>query len=200
MNRHSDDTISYYDDRAEAYARATVDIEMAPLYAPFLSMIPRGGKILDAGCGSGRDTKAFLALGYDVAAFDASESMARLATRLTGAPVAVMRFQELAYDQVFDGIWASASLLHVPITELAEVTDRLVRALRSGGVLYASFKQGDGERVDAGRLFTDMNEARLERFLSGRHSLGIIRMWSTSDVRPEHANQVWMNVLMQKRT
>lgn len=198
MNRHSENTIQYYDDHAEGYARSTVGIEFSSLYEPFLRMVPKGGRILDAGCGSGRDAKAFLDLGYNVIAIDASERMAMLASQLIGPPVSVMRFQEMSYDQAFDGVWACASLLHVPRPEIAGVIDRMARSLRLGGVLYASFKQGERERLEGVRLFNDMTEGQIEQVFSGFPSLSIVRIWITADIRPERVGEQWVNVLVRK--
>jgi trans-aconitate methyltransferase len=71
------------------------------------------GHILDAGCGSGRDSSYFLDKGFDVSAFDASAELAKLASQLIHRPVTVCQFNEYESDKPFDGIWACASLLHV---------------------------------------------------------------------------------------
>jgi SAM-dependent methyltransferase len=145
-----DPTLAYYEDQAEAFFAETVDVDMAPLYARFLARIPAGGHILDAGCGSGRDALAFRKLGYAVTAFEASPTLARLASNYCGLPVEVRRFQEIEWQDAFDGIWACASLLHVPPVELPEVLRRLGRALKTDGVLYVSFKYGSDERDHGG--------------------------------------------------
>jgi 2-polyprenyl-3-methyl-5-hydroxy-6-metoxy-1,4-benzoquinol methylase len=130
-----------------------------------------GGDILDAGCGSGRDTLAFRTAGYNVTAFDASPEMCRMARQYAKTNVIHMTFQEVVWRHAFDGIWACASLLHVPQVELYEVLRRLFNALRSSGVLYASFKHGSGKRTVDGRSFTDMTEpepfAQIHRFQFG---------------------------------
>lgn len=102
--------------------------------------------------------------GYAVTAIDASQEMCAFASRLLQQEVRQLRFQELDYDACFDGIWACASLLHVPERQQAEVFHRLMRALVPGGVLYASWKYGETERTEAssGRLFCDMTEQRAE--------------------------------------
>ena len=151
MNQHSDSTIRYYDDHADQYVRDTAGVEMQPLYVPFLELISPGGKILDAGCGSGRDGMAFKDRGFVVTAIDASETMANHASRLLTQPVSVVRLEDVAFTSEFDGIWACASLLHVPRHEIDDVLLRLIRALKPHGVCFLSFKEGDGERKDGGR-------------------------------------------------
>jgi SAM-dependent methyltransferase len=199
MNRHFktvEDTIRYYDEHADEYVRNTVAVEMESLYGPFLNLIPDGGKILDAGCGSGRDTKAFLERGYEVVAIDASEAMAKAASNLTGLPASVLQIQDIKFQDEFDGIWACASLLHIPRAELDDVLCRFRRALRSAGVCYASFKEGKGDRVEEGRLFTDFTQERLRDYIRSHTTFEIEHLWVAEDVR-QRRNVRWVNVLLR---
>jgi len=120
--------VDYYEAQAETYYRSTVGLDMSSIYPRFLSELSPGAHIADAGCGSGRDAKAFLERGYVVTAFDASPRMANLASAYTGQKCHVLRFQEMEFRREFDGIWACASLLHVP----EERDGRSVQTLRSG--------------------------------------------------------------------
>jgi SAM-dependent methyltransferase len=172
---------------------------MVPLYKPFLDLIPAGGRILDAGCGSGRDSKAFLDRGYSVLSIDASSKMVSATTELTGQQAVRLSLQDIKSDSEFDGIWACASLLHVPFTELPDTFFRLARALRPSGVIYASFKAGTGERQQGGRLFSDMNESSIGELLAGIDDLEIAELWHTGDLRPDHSDK-WLNLLLQGRT
>ncbi len=191
-----DPTTRYYTENAQAFFADTLAVAMDPLYARFLPHIPAGGHILDAGCGSGRDTRAFLDRGYRVTAFDASPTLAALAEHHTGRPVQVLRFQDLAWRREFDGIWACASLLHVPAAELPAALRRLVLALRPGGTLYASFKYGRGEREHQGRRFTDLDQAGLQALLSQVPDLRELETWITEDLRPGRAAERWLNTLL----
>lgn len=191
-----DTTTRYYTENAQAFFADTVAVSMDSLYARFLPHIPPGGYILDAGCGSGRDTLAFLQKGYHVTAFDASSTLATLAERHTGQPVQVLRFQDLAWRREFDGIWACASLLHVPAADLPEALGRLALALRPGGILYASFKYGQGSREHGGRRFTDIDEAGLRALLAQVPGLTELETWVTEDLRPGRAAERWLNTLL----
>lgn len=108
---------------------------------------------MDAGCGSGRDTKVFLRRGYVVTAMDASAEMARLASAYTGLQIHHLRFEKMEFTSAFDAIWASASLLHEPRVSLQTVLERVIAALQPGGICYISFKLGDGERTEGGAKF-----------------------------------------------
>jgi SAM-dependent methyltransferase len=196
MNQPSE-TIRYYNDHADEYVKDTVDLNMEALYLPFLQMVPAGGKVLDAGCGSGRDTKAFLERGYTVTAIDASEKMVEVTTQLTGRPAQQLRLQDIDYQDEFDGIWACASVLHISATEIEGVMKGLFRALRLSGVCYLSFKEGKGERFDRNRRFLDFTASCLEQCLSHHPNVEIIRIWTTDDVRPSQTNQ-WVNALVRK--
>ena len=108
------DSIDYYNKYAAKVFEETVDQDMSEIRTEFLNLLEEGDTILDLGCGSGRDSLIFYELGYDVTAMDASEEMCKLAEIHTGLEVLHMTFEEMDFDSVFDGIWACASLLHVP--------------------------------------------------------------------------------------
>lgn len=199
MTDMTQSTEHWYRRHAARYARDTLTVDMAPLRARFLAHLPAtGAHLLDAGCGAGRDARAFRDLGHVVTAFDASPELATLASAHLGRPVAVLRFQDLDDTEDFDGIWACASLLHVPATELPGVIARLRRALRTGGVLYASFKYGRGERVDAGRRFTDLDETGLQGLFGSVAGWQLLEHWISQDQRPGRRQQAWLNMIAAK--
>jgi 2-polyprenyl-3-methyl-5-hydroxy-6-metoxy-1,4-benzoquinol methylase len=191
------ETISYYDSNAEKFFRDTVNVDMEPLHKPFLALIPLGGSILDAGCGSGRDALRFLQSGFHVEAFDASAEMCALASKLTGLNVAHQRFDQIQYASQFDGIWACASVLHVARDETLPVIERLATALRPGGVIFLSFKNRDEVWSAGGREFTGYTSESFRQLLHGQESLSEIHMWTTDDVRPDR-NETWLNALLRR--
>ena len=105
-------TIGYYNENAESFYDSTVNVEMQSLYQEFLPLVKPAGHILDAGCGSGRDSKAFLTQGFKVTAIDASSELADYATELIEQTVIVTDFQSFRSEAIFDGIWACASLAY----------------------------------------------------------------------------------------
>ena len=192
------ETINYYNQNAAEFAAATDQIDMTALYTEFLPLVKTGGLILDAGCGSGRDAAYFKHLGFNVSAFDASSELAKIASQRLKQPVAVQQFEQLNDHELYDGIWCCASLLHVAADNLVSVLGRLQQALKPGGVLYASFKYGDGEREVNGRCFTDMNEEKLKNLVAKASSLSISKTWLTQDQRPERKQENWLNALLFK--
>jgi SAM-dependent methyltransferase len=189
-------SINYYDENSRAFVVDTAQVDMGQLYEPFLNCIPEGGRILDLGCGSGRDTKYFMDKSYEVVAIDASEKMVEATKRLANANVLQLRFDQMKFENEFDGIWACASLLHVPETALKNVLELCLHALRPTGVIYASFKYGSAQRFERGRLFTDFNEEKLNVLVSSlAHDL-TLNHWVTQDARPDRNNEQWINALI----
>jgi len=147
-----DGTLQFYRDNAQAYA----DWAKAPStrLVRFLGLLPPGGSILELGCGAGNHSAVMLSEGFAVRATDGSPEMAAIASRRLGHPVEAMLFDQLDAREAYDGVWASACLLHVPRDELESILGRIHRALKPSGVFYASFKIGDGDgRDNLGRYY-----------------------------------------------
>ncbi|AEM74892.1 class I SAM-dependent methyltransferase [Caldicellulosiruptor acetigenus] len=196
-----DQTIKYYDDNAIEFFINTKDANMENLYKLFLKYIPEGGKILDLGCGSGRDTKYFLGKGYDVVAVDGSIEMVKLSTEYTGKKTLHMTFQEIDFEEEFDGIWACASLLHVRRDEISSILYKIYHALKPNGVLYSSFKYGDKEEYrDDGRFFNYYDEKSFNELIKKLGYFDILEILITNDVRKDRENEKWLNVIVKKKT
>ena len=192
------ETLDFYDQNAEEFASGTMAADMSETRSRFTAHIPPKGIILDFGCGSGRDTKAFLDSGFRVEAVDGSEELCALASAYTGITVRKMLFNELDSQDRYDGIWACASILHLPRTELAEVIRKLEKALKYGGVLYTSFKYGEYEGMRNGRYFTDFTEESLQAFWHSVTDLQIFDIWCTQDVRSDRKERQWINLLARR--
>ncbi len=189
-------TNQYYHENAQSFFDTTVNVDVQKLYDRFLPRINEQGKILDAGCGSGRDSKNFLNLGYKIVAFDANESLVELASEYLGQAVTQATFESFNAEPCsFDGIWACASLLHVPSDELPRTLSHLAEMLKPNGVFYCSFKYGKTEQVRNGRYFTDMNEHSLVQILSDT-KLNIEETWVSSDARPGREAEQWLNAIL----
>ncbi len=190
-------TDDYYNQHANEFISTTFAVEMERLYEPFLTNLPDNARILDVGCGSGRDTLAFKRLGYQVEAIDSSEELVKHASALTGIKVRHQSFYDLEEDAVYDGIWACASLLHCERPRLFEVVLKLIQALKPNGVLYMSFKYGNQDREHNGRMFTDLNETQAEALLQQYPNIALLQQWLSIDQRPERSEK-WLNLLWKK--
>lgn len=143
-----EDTLQFYRDNADAYARREITSRQARL-TRFLALLPSGANILELGCGAGADSAQMLAVGFDVRPTDGSPELAAEASRRLGRPVETLLFHDLDEVEAYDGVWANACLLHVPRSELAQVLTLIWRALKPGGHFYASFKAGEEDGRDA---------------------------------------------------
>lgn len=190
-------TIDYYQNNANEFFNGTINVDMSNIYQHFTKGLPTGSLILDAGCGSGRDSKAFLDMGYQVEAFDASSEMVKRASKYTGLDVKHAVFDDVNAVDKYDAIWCCASLLHVPESDLPTTLAKLATALKPNGIWYLSFKYGDTQREKDGRLFTDINEQRLTELVSSLSNIDISSTWITEDNRPDR-NEKWLNVILVK--
>jgi SAM-dependent methyltransferase len=188
---------NYYDNKAKQFFEATVDVDMSSMYEEFLSLIPKGSSILDAGCGSGRDAFSFQRLGFDVTAMDASKELCGLASQLLNQEVHCLKFEDIEWVNNFDGIWACASLLHVERSALPDVFRQLSASLKKKGAIYASFKYGSSSRSVDGRDFTDMNETLVHELMKQVPQLRLIKSWVTSDQRQNRSDS-WLNIIISK--
>lgn len=169
-------TLDYYNQNADKFILGTLDVDMMTIQNKFISYIPEGGTILDLGCGSGRDSLFFIQKGYDVTAIDGSVEICRQAEKNIGKPVKNMTFDKLNYNSQFDGIWACATLLHVPSNEIRDVIGKIVDALKTGGYFYCSFKYGSYEGEREGRYYTDYTETSIDALFSDISALENVEM------------------------
>lgn len=191
------ETIDYYNQYADEFTQATLNVDMESLYQPFLAELPESARILDLGCGSGRDTLAFKNRGYQVDAIDYSEVLVERATQLTGIAVQQQSFYEIDIHDVYDGVWACASLLHCDRNRLPDVLKRIHSALHCGGICYMSFKYGTTDREKDGRAFTDLDEEQAKALLDQLHAVTVLKHWITVDMRPDRQEK-WLNLLWKK--
>ena len=167
----SERTLDHYNQRAEDFRAGTADHDVTQNIAALLDAIemPKPWRILDFGCGPGRDLKVFVARGHEAVGLDGSAQFAAMARADSGC--AVLQQDFLALDlpaKHFDGVYANASLFHVPSAELPRVLRELHATLKPGGVLFASIPRGDNsEGWNRGRygVYHDLESWR--RYLCG---------------------------------
>lgn len=193
-----DKTIEYYNQNADMFAQGTRLVDFTVVQERFAKMLPAGSRILDFGCGSGRDTKYFLEKGYRVEATDGSAELCKLASAFAGIEVKEMLFQDLDVSGKYEGIWACSSILHLSKKELLPVIQKMCDALKDNGVIYTSFKYGDFEGERNGRYFTDFTEDTFDKFIKVIPELTIEEEWITSDVRPGRGEEKWLNLILRK--
>jgi SAM-dependent methyltransferase len=167
MTARDQATLDFYEREALSYVAGTKSGVVRWL-GEFMQMLPAGARVLELGCGGGRDAETLLAHGFDVDPTDGAPAMAAQAERRLERPVKVMRFDELADIDVYDGVWAHASLLHAPRPALATILSAAFRALKPHGLFFANYKTGneDGrDRLDRYNNYPD-RQILLETYLS----------------------------------
>lgn len=194
-------TLDYYNKNSEEYFNSTLNVDMTNTYKAFLKLVPKGGKILDLGCGSGRDSMNFMKLGYEVTAVDGAKELAKKASVLLGKEVIVSTFEELELKEKFHGIWACASLLHIKREDLKIVLNNLYNNLEDNGVFYMSFKYGEKEYVDdKNRYFNCFTDESIISFINENTKFNILDLYITED-KLGRVNEIkWVNLICNKKS
>lgn len=207
-----ENTVNFYNDNAQAFIEQTFSLEMQSLYEPFIASLPATPqsqhRILDVGCGSGRDSLHFAQLGLDVTAIDGSTAFIDIAKQSNDQRNAYrsnIDWQHCTFEEIhqrnwqkqFMGIWACASLLHVPYAELPVLIDNLIDTLVDDGVFYASFKYGNSERLVDKRFFCDMDEDRWQAIKQKLNHDFSDTVWLTEDQRVDK-DEMWFNILIKR--
>lgn len=193
-------TIDYYNQNAKYYFDKTVNADMSKQYKLFLKYVKDNGKILDFGCGSGRDSLVFKNLGYQVFPIDGSIELCKLASEYTDLDVKCMDFNELKEKDFYDGIWACSTLLHVRKSELLNILKLLRDALKVDGVIYSSFVNGyDREEYKSdGRYFNDLNKDSFET-LSNESGLEIVEYSFNKSQVKSHDDVIWNSYVLRRK-
>lgn len=195
------DSIDYYNRFAKEYYEKTVNATMEEQLKKFMDLLPTGGAVLDLGCGSGRDSLLLVEEGFDVTSLDGAKKMCELAQIHVGQEVLNLTYDQLDFNEVFDGIWASASLVHEEPDNLPVTLQRVLDCLKSKGVMYLSFRHGDFIGFNSDINFYAYTEATLGSILeqcSEKQKIEIIDVFITRDSREEFLDNEWINIYIRK--
>ena len=192
-------TLDHYNHNAEAFWNGTKDHDVVQNYEAFLRPLAKGKKldILDLGCGPGRDVKYFQSLGHRTIGLDGSEVFCSMARRYTGCQILHQKFLSLNLSMhAFDGIFANASLFHVPSQELPRVLYDLHTALRPGGVLFLSNPRGNDEGWSGQRYGHYMQFDTSQKFLADA-GFKVVDFYYRPIGKPYH-EQPWLAIVAIK--
>ncbi|MDD6272101.1 MAG: methyltransferase domain-containing protein [bacterium] len=191
-------TLTYYNNNAYEYFDTTKMISLDNLYSIFLNYITTKGKILDFGCGSGRDSKYFKDKGYDVYLLDGSINLANIVETELGLKVKVQDFNDFDEKDKYDGVWACASLLHVKKENISNIILKIKNSIHDDGIIYISMKDGVGEEIDNfGRYYNYVNEKEFEELLKPLH-LKVDKYIKTNQRKDDSKNIIWHNFFIKK--
>jgi len=141
-------TIKTYEELAEDYHKTHFDINEIKNIADFFIQNLKGQKILDIGCGPGRDAKYFSEHNLEVTGIDLTSNFIKMASQnVPNAKFIQMDMRNLDFpENTFDGIWSCASFLHVPKDEAKNTLLGFRKILKPTGLIYLSVKQGNEEK------------------------------------------------------
>ena len=191
-------TIDYYNENAESFYQRTVGLDLIEIYEKFLKQVPDSCTILDVGCGSGRDTLYFLNNGYEVISIDASSEMVKLSSKLTNQNTSLLKIEDIAFKDQFEGIWACASLLHIDESKTTDVYHKLRDAMKMNGCCYSSYKYGNGTEVREGRYYSHYDEDSFQKMFENIEGLEIVELWDTLDLKEDGNDEKWLNILLTR--
>ena len=190
------DSIDYYERYAGVYYENTADLDLGEFLDRFLDLLPENAEVLDLGCGSGRDSLYLEDRGCYTTLLDGSKEMCKLAEIHTDKEVLNMTFEEMDFDEVFDGIWACASLLHVEERDMDRIMGKVIAALKPRGILYMSFQYGTAQEIRGNRFFHDYTEEGAYAMLKRQPGVKVLDIWTTPDAAGK--SRKWLNVLAKK--
>ena len=212
MNDLSLVTKESYDRTAELYADNVKNIapigQREEFFNLLKNLLKKGARILDLGCGSGRDAKAFSEMGLHVTGIDFSSELLKIAQ--LNAPSAIFYLMDinslLLPESSFEGVWASASLLHVEKAGLKHVLQRISHVLKPHGIFYLSVKKGTGEGLERDprygnteKFFSYFSEEEIQSYLE-QSSFNVLSI--TTDEKPSlsYHTHPWIRVFCKRST
>jgi SAM-dependent methyltransferase len=199
LNKIETSTLGHYNANAASFWEGTKDHDVSQNRAAFLGACVQKKPldILDFGCGPGRDLKYFKDLGHQAIGLDGCQEFARLAHQYTGCQILQQTFLDLKLPEAsFDGVFANASLFHVPSQELPRVLQQLHKTLRTGGILFTSNPRGNGEGWKGQRYGNYMELETSKSFLETAGFKILDHYYRPSNKPP--AEQLWLAIVSQK--
>ena len=193
-------TLAEYDRIAAAYRRGTADHDVSQNIAALLDEIEGEAPhvILDLGCGPGRDLRRFAELGHEAVGLDGVAAFVAMARAATGCEVLHQDFLTLDLPPArFDGIFANASLFHVPSSQLGRVLRELAASLKPGGVLFCSNPRGRNEEGWAGGRYGCFHDLETWRAYVEAAGFRELRHYYRPPGRPR-AQQPWLATVWRK--
>jgi hypothetical protein len=185
-------TDDYYITNAYKYTSensASLNVSMQEFYSFFEKYLNENDNILDIGFGSGRDSLYFSSK-YNVTSIDVIPDFIQHGKVIGLKDVQLQRIENIEYENMFNGIWACASLLHLDDEYLLKAIDKIIISSRKSCIFYVSFKYGDSENIIEGRYFNNMNEKKFFKIFN-RKEFSILKINVTDD-KLQRENK-WLN-------
>lgn len=209
MSEITVNTRAVYNSIADQYAESVEDLFAPAVREDFVSRIPKGGKVLDVGCAAGRDSRYFDSIGFEVVGVDFSDKLLDIAKeKAPGIQFVQQDVRDLQFpDASFDGIYASAVLLHLKREEVKPVLEKFYAMLKPNGILGIQVKEGEGEGVvketlsdGKARYFMYFGKEEVENMVKqAGFSLHKTFRYNEKDINPTWRDLFWISCLAYKR-
>ena len=193
-------TLGHYENNAESFRIGTKDHDVSQNIEAFLGALPKCKQldILDFGCGPGRDLNVFKQMGHRPTGLDGSKEFCKMTQKLSKFPILHQKFLHLELeDNSFDGVFANASLFHVPSLELSRVLKEIHSALRKGGILFSSNPRGSTEGWQGQRYGHYMEFEESQIYLK-QNGFKILDHYYRPSGKPREL-QPWLAIVSQRQ-
>lgn len=189
--------MDYYEKNAKEYVESTKNADMSAAREAFLRYMKKGGRILDLGCGSGRDLRYFLAEGYEAEGLEPCKAICAILSEDAALKIHHSDIQSFVPEKPYHGIWACASLLHLTGEEFMDFFSHIGWFLLPGGILYFSGKKGiqTGMASD-GRYFLEFSDELMRELFEKNSHLKVLESWESEDVTGRR-DFTWRNVIVK---
>ena len=189
---------SFYQNQAQAYFDQTFGVDPSLFLLPLVRHLSPGARILDVGCGAGRDMLWLTNMGYSCTGLDSSPALAELARRHTGQPVIEADFETFDFQEMdMDALLLVGALVHVPHERFQLILSRILRALKPQGHVLLAMKQGQGVQTRPdGRVFFLWSKDDLMPIFEDCGLICIEYFKQQSKIR---GSDIWMSFVLQSQ-
>jgi len=189
-------TIRTYDHTASSFATRWWNVHLDQALDSFSGRLKAQARVLDLGCGPGRDIALLRKRGHDVIGLDRSQGMIQEAQQRVGGKLIYGDMRNLPFSESLDGVWLCAALLHLPRADALPTLKEVWRVLRKGGVLYVSVQCGDGGQwsdSEGGRRFFTYFRLEEMRSLAVEAGYSVPEIWLNS-----LGHSTWIHLIARK--
>jgi SAM-dependent methyltransferase len=190
-------TNDYYDTFCQSYHKKTFFIDPSSFLIPLAKNLSPNMRVLDVGCGSGRDLLWLKNRGYEAIGFDRSPGLVRLSRKYSGCHVIEGDFEQYDFSSfTVDALIMIGALVHFPHENMPDIFEKIIRAVSRNGYILISFKEGIGKKIrDDGRIFYLWQDKNLQQIFHEKNCTIISFFKQISSIA---SNEIWLGYVLEK--